>query len=105
MGSLLNGAYQAGLVGHLSGLPAQVQTAARSSVAVAAAIAHHLPGPLGAQLLRAAQDAYSQGMSEAMLGSGAMMIVGAILMALFLPARQEFPLPAGGRARGTGVAA
>src|SRR5207245_9022635 len=35
MGSILNGAYQAGLVGHLTGLPAQVQTAAQSSVAVA----------------------------------------------------------------------
>ena len=86
MGSILNGAYQAGLRGHLTGLPAQVQTAAQSSVAVAAAIAHHLPGPLGAQLLRAAQDAYSQGMSEVMLVSAGMMIGGAVLMALFLPA-------------------
>ena len=103
MGSILNGAYQAGLVGHLTGLPAQVQTAAQSSVAVAAAIARHLPSPLGARLLRAAQDAYSQGMSEVMLVSAAMMIAGAILMALFLPARS--PLPAGERVRETGVAA
>jgi len=87
MGSILNSAYKAGLSGRLNGLPAQVQAAAQSSVAVAAAIAHHLPGPLGAQLLRAAQDAYSQGMSEVMLVSAAMMIGGAILMALFLPAR------------------
>ena len=87
MGSILNGAYQAGLAGHLGGLPAQVQSAAQSSVAVAAAIARHLPSPLGAQLLRAAQDAYSQGMSEVMLVSAAMMVGGAILMALFLPAR------------------
>jgi hypothetical protein len=105
MGSILNGAYQAGLVGHLTGLPAHVQTAAQSSVAVAAAIARHLPSPLGAQLLRAAQDAYSQGMSEVMLVSAAMMIAGAILMALFLPARHESPLPAGERVRERGVAA
>jgi EmrB/QacA subfamily drug resistance transporter len=87
MGSILNGAYQAGLRDHLTGLPAQVQTAAQSSVAVAAVIARHLPSPIGARLLRAAQDAYSQGMSDVMLVSAAMMIAGAILIALFLPAR------------------
>jgi len=87
MGSILNGAYQAGLSSHLGGLPATVQSAAQSSVAVAAAIARHLPSPLGARLLRAAQDAYAQGMSEVMLVSAAMMVVGAVLMALFLPAR------------------
>ena len=87
MGSILNGAYQAGLSGQLAGLPAQVQSAALSSVAVAAALAHRLPDPAGAQLLRAAQDAYSQGMSEVMLVSAAMMVAGAVLMALFLPAR------------------
>ncbi len=103
MGSILNSAYKAGLSGHLSGLPAQVQAAAQSSVAVAAAIAHHLPGPVGAQLLRAAQDAYSHGMSEVMLVSAAMMIGGAVLMALFLPAR--LPLPAGERVGERGVVA
>ena len=64
-----------------------MQSAAQSSVAVAAAVARHLPSPLGARLLRAAQESYSQGMSEVMLVSAAMMIAGAILMALFLPAR------------------
>jgi len=102
MGSILNSAYKSGLSGHLSGLPAQVQAAAQSSVAVAAALAHHLPGPIGAQLLRAAQDAYSQGMSEVMLVSAAMMIGGAVLMALFLPARS--PLRAGERVREMDVA-
>jgi len=107
MGSILNSAYKAGLNGRLDGLPAQVQAAAQSSVAVAAAIAHHLPGPLGAQLLRAAQDAYSQGMSEVMLVSAGMMVGGAVLMALFLPARSveiESPLPAGERVRERGAA-
>jgi hypothetical protein len=44
-------------------------------------------------------------MSEVMLVSAAMMIAGAILMALFLPARHESPLPAGERVRERGVAA
>jgi DHA2 family multidrug resistance protein-like MFS transporter len=87
MGSILNSAYQSHISGQLAGLPAQVQAAAQSSVAVAAAIARHLPSPLGARLLRSAQESYSQGMSEVMLVSAAMMIAGAILMALFLPAR------------------
>jgi EmrB/QacA subfamily drug resistance transporter len=92
MGSILNSAYKAGLSGQLSGLPAQVQAAAQSSVAVAAAVAHRLPGPAGAHLLRVAQDAYSQGMSEVMLVSAGMMVGGAILMALFLPARAALPI-------------
>jgi len=87
MGSILNGAYQAAIRGHLDDLPAQVQSAAQSSVAVAAAIARHLPSPLGDRLLRAAQDAYSQGMSEVMLVSAVIMVGGAVLMAIFLPAR------------------
>jgi hypothetical protein len=95
MGSILNGAYKSQLSGQLVGLPSQVQSAAESSVAVAAALAHRLPSPGGAHLLRAAQDAYSQGMSEVMLVSAAMMIGGAILMAVFLPSRapQVHPLP------------
>jgi EmrB/QacA subfamily drug resistance transporter len=86
MGSILNSGYQSSLSGHLAGLPASVQTAAESSVAVAAAIAKHLPAPLGAGVLRAAQDAYSQGMSEVLIVTAVMVIGGAILMALFLPA-------------------
>ncbi len=87
MGSILNGAYKSQLSGQLTGLPSQVQSAAEGSVAVAAAVAHCLPSPAGTDLLRAAQGAYSQGMSEVMLVSAGMMIVGAVLMAVFLPAR------------------
>src|SRR4029077_1274002 len=89
MGSILNGAYKSHISGQLTGLPSQVQAAAQSSVAVAAAVARHLPSPLGARLLRAAQESYSLGMSEVMLVSAAMMIAGAILMALFLPAKAK----------------
>src|SRR3989441_3115099 len=106
-GSILNSAYQAGISAHLAGLPALAQSAAQSSVAVAAAFAHRLPGPAGAQLLRAAQEAYSQGMSEVMVVSAAMMITGAVLMALFLPARapRMSPLPIGELVRERGVSA
>ena len=86
MGSVLNNVYQAQLSGHLAGLPAGVQSAARSSVAVAAHVAQQLPAPLGAPLLRAAQDAYVLGMSEVLLVTAGMMVIGGVLMALFMPA-------------------
>jgi predicted MFS family arabinose efflux permease len=104
MGSVLNNAYQAHLGGNLSGLPASVKAAAQSSVAVAAAVAHHLPGPLAAQVLRAAQDAYVHGMSDVLVITAAMTFVGALFIAVFMPARApkrpapealEVKLPAG----------
>ena len=95
MGSVLNSVYQANLVGRLTGLPAQVQSAAQSSVAVAASVAQHLPGPLASRLLRAAQDAYVIGMSDVMLITAGMMLVGAVLMAVFMPARAPMTERAG----------
>jgi hypothetical protein len=87
MGSILNSAYQSHLDGQLAGLPAQVQTAAQSSVAVAAAVAQHLPGAIGAHVLRVAQEAYVQGMSEVLMVTTGVMVAGAVLMAAFLPGR------------------
>ena len=88
MGSILNGAYRASLSGHLAGLPGQVQDAALSSVAVAAGVAHHLPAPLAALLLRAADDAYATGMAEVLLVSAGLLVAIAVLIALFMPNRR-----------------
>jgi MFS transporter, DHA2 family, multidrug resistance protein len=87
MGSILNSAYQAHLSGQLSGLPPAARSAAETSVAVAAAVARHLPATLGQQLLRAAETAYAQGMSEVLVATAGLLVVGAVLMALFLPGR------------------
>jgi EmrB/QacA subfamily drug resistance transporter len=87
MGSILNSAYQSQVGDRLAGLPPVVQVAAQTSVAVAAAVAKHLPAPLGAHLLRVADEAYAQGMSEVLLVTAGLTVVGALLMALFLPAR------------------
>src|ERR1700682_1909140 len=46
MESILTSAYRSRLGGRLAGLPAAAQTAAETSVAVAAKVAHLLPGPL-----------------------------------------------------------
>ncbi len=86
MGSILNNAYQSHLDGRLAGLPPAVQAAAQSSVAVAAAVARHLPGPLAARVLRSAQDAYVNGMSDVLVVTAGMTVAGALLMAAFLPA-------------------
>jgi DHA2 family multidrug resistance protein-like MFS transporter len=87
MGSILNSAYQSQIGSHLVGLPARVQSAAQTSVAVAAAVAQHLPPAVGGPLLRAAEDAYSHGMSEVLLVTAGLTVAGSVLMALFLPAR------------------
>ena len=87
MGSILSTAYQSHLSGQLAGLPAAAQSAAQISVAVAAAVARHLPAPLGDRLLRSAETAYAQGMSEVLVATAGLLVVGAVLMALFLPAR------------------
>jgi predicted MFS family arabinose efflux permease len=93
MGSILNSAYQSHLSGQLDGLPAAARAAAETSVAVAAAVARHLPAPLGNQLLRSAETAYSRGMSEVLLVTAGLLVVGALSMAVFLPARAAQPEP------------
>jgi predicted MFS family arabinose efflux permease len=93
MGSILNSAYQSHLSGQLTEFPAAARTAAETSVAVAAAVAHRLPPELAARLLRAAETAYSQGMSDVFVATAGLLVVGALLMALFLPARANQTQP------------
>jgi DHA2 family multidrug resistance protein-like MFS transporter len=87
MGSILNSAYQSHLSGQLAGMPGAARGAAETSVAVAAAVARLLPEPFAGQLLRAAETAYSQGMSDVLVVTSGLLVMGAVLMALFLPAR------------------
>ncbi len=88
LGSILNGAYRADLGSHLWGLPAPLRDAVQGSVAGAHAIGSQLPSPLGAPLIHTADDAYAHGMSVVLLISAAMMVAGAIVIALFMPSRQ-----------------
>src|ERR1700674_3298261 len=87
MGSILNSAYKSHLSGQLAGLPPGALSIAQTSVAVAAAFARLLPEPESSRFLRAAATAYSQGMSDVLLVTAGLLVVGAVLMALFLPAR------------------
>jgi DHA2 family multidrug resistance protein-like MFS transporter len=87
LGSVLNSAYRTDLSGHVAGLPAPVRDAAQGSVAVAAAVAQHLPGPAGGALVRAAREAYVSAMAEVLLVSAGLLLAVAVLVALFLPSR------------------
>jgi EmrB/QacA subfamily drug resistance transporter len=87
MGSILNSAYRSSLEPHLTGLPSRGRDVAEGSVAGAAAVARHLPPPVGRPLLRAAFDAYTSGMSEVWLICAGLVVVMAVLAARFMPAR------------------
>ena len=87
LGSILSNVYQGNLAPHLAGLPAGLRESAQGSVAAANAIAAHLPAVLGGPLIRAANDAYTQGLATVMLVSAALVVVAAILIAIFLPSR------------------
>lgn len=91
LGSLFNSVYRSGMAAHLAGLPAQVQVAARDSVAGAAIVASRMPPPAARALLQASHDAYAQGMAEVLLVCAALLAVGALLVARFLPARGSEP--------------
>jgi len=87
LGSILNNAYQTNLGPHLPALPGVWRTAALGSIAGASNIGRGIGGPVGGALIRAADDAYTQGMAEVMLISASLVLATAIAVAVFLPAR------------------
>ena len=87
LGSILNNAYQSNLGPHLPALPGVWRTAALGSIAGASNVGRGIGGPVGGALIRAANEAYTQGMGEVMLVSAALVLATAIAVAVFLPAR------------------
>ncbi len=87
LGSILNNAYHSQIGPHLAALPARVRDLALGSVAGAHAVAAHLPAPIGAGVVRAANEAYVHGMVEVMLVSAGLVLAAAIAIAIFLPSR------------------
>jgi EmrB/QacA subfamily drug resistance transporter len=94
LGSILNSAYQGQLGPRVSSLPSAARDTAMSSLAGAHAVATHLPAPVGSAIVTAANQAYTQGMSQVMLISAALVLVTAIAIAVFLPSRIT-PIDAG----------
>jgi DHA2 family multidrug resistance protein-like MFS transporter len=87
LGSFLNNAYQAQMGPHIATLPSQARELALNSIAGAHAVAAHLPAPARAVVVRAANEAYTQGMAEVMLISAGLVLATAVAVAVFLPAR------------------
>jgi len=87
LGSVLNNVYQSQLGPPVALLPSQARQVALGSVAGAHAVAAHLPPPIHAAVVGAANAAYAQGMAEVMLVSAALVLAAAIAVAIFLPDR------------------
>ncbi len=87
LGSILNSAYQGQIGSHLAALPAAAREVALNSLAGAHAVAAHFPAPARTALVAAANEAYTQGMAQVMLVSAGLLLVTAILIAIFLPQR------------------
>ncbi len=89
MGSLLSGKYAAEMSDPLAALPPQAAGVAESSVGGAAAVAAQLPAPAAEALQSAAGAAFVSGMGTAALVGAGLAGVGAVIAAIWLPARES----------------
>jgi MFS transporter, DHA2 family, multidrug resistance protein len=80
LGSVLSAGYLAHL--HLSGLPASAAAAVRQSVFGGVAVAQQLHSTA---LLTSVRAAFASGMDRALIVSGGIALIGAVLSVLFLP--------------------
>jgi EmrB/QacA subfamily drug resistance transporter len=86
LGSVLASTYATSMGGAVAGLPAPAAELALDSVGGAARVAGQL-GEAGTPLLRAAGSAFVDGMGNAVWVAAGIALVGAVVAALFLPAR------------------
>ena len=87
LGSVLAQVYRGQLSPHLAALPAGTRNAATQSIAATQAIAQRL-GPAGSHLLTAANDSFVHAMHVTSLISMIIAILGAIVMAVWMPGRR-----------------
>ncbi|GGT30278.1 MFS transporter [Streptomyces atratus] len=86
LGSVLSTVYRGEIEGHLGVLPAGVREAAGESIESTLGLADKL-GPAGAPLVAAANDAFLKAMHVTAIGSATIALVGALVVAMFLPGR------------------
>ncbi|MFF9072843.1 MFS transporter [Streptomyces sp. NPDC014646] len=86
LGSVLSTVYRGGIEGHLDALPAGVRDVAGESIEATLAVAERM-GPAGAPLVTAAHAAFLDAMHVTALCSAGVALVGALVVALFLPGR------------------
>ncbi|MET9956041.1 MFS transporter [Streptomyces sp. NPDC006339] len=112
LGSVLSSTYRGEIEGHLGSVPAALRDTAGESIEATLAVAEKL-GPAGQGLVAPAYDAFVDAMQVTALGSAAVAVIGAVVVALFLPGRTTAaqatatpapaPAPAPTQAAGAGV--
>jgi len=91
VGSVFASAYGAAIVDALAplDLPESVLAAAGDSMAAGLTVAASLPGDVAGEVVAAAQDAFIDGLSTGSLVAAGVAAAGAVVAALYLPARQS----------------
>ncbi|MEU7030350.1 DHA2 family efflux MFS transporter permease subunit [Streptomyces sp. NPDC046275] len=92
LGSVLSSTYRGEIEGHLGALPPALRDTAGESIEATLAVAEKL-GPAGRGLVTPAYDAFLDAMHVTAIGSAAVAVLGAVVVAVFLPGR---PTPPGG---------
>ena len=88
LGSLMNGVYRAEMAESTGSLPAGVGEKARGSLAAAQQIGEQL-GPQGHQLVLHAQTAFLDGFTRGLVAGAALLLLGALFVAVRAPGRAE----------------
>ncbi|MFF9840792.1 MFS transporter [Streptomyces sp. NPDC013740] len=86
LGSVLSSTYRGGIEDHLGAVPAGLRHAAGESLEATLAVAQRL-GPAGRDLVVPAYDAFLHAMHVTAIGSAAVALIGAVVVAVFLPGR------------------
>ncbi|MEV0633580.1 DHA2 family efflux MFS transporter permease subunit [Streptomyces sp. NPDC050619] len=97
LGSVFNTTYRSSTEDAVGGMPDEAADAARDSLAGALRVASEVGGRPGAHLAEAAREAFNSGMTNALLGGIAVVVLGAVAAVALLP-RQARP-----RSRGSGA--
>jgi hypothetical protein len=93
LGSVLAQAYRAQLTPHLSVLPPAARNSAFASIAATQAAAQHL-GPAGRSLLAAANQSFVHAMRLTTVISFIIAVLGAVVVAIWMPGRSRAMAPA-----------
>jgi EmrB/QacA subfamily drug resistance transporter len=88
LGSLMNGVYRTEMADSTGTLPAGAGEKARGSLAAARQIGEQL-GPQGHQFMLHAQTAFLHGFTRGLIGGAALLLLGALFVAVRAPGRAE----------------
>jgi EmrB/QacA subfamily drug resistance transporter len=103
LGSVMNGVYRTEMAGSTAGLPDGAGEKARGSLAAAQQIGEQL-GPQGHQLVLHAQTAFLHGFTRGLIAGAALLLLGALFVAVRAPGRAESRSNATGKPIGAAAA-